>query len=564
MQFSGWKRHQLRAMGSRNRSLAIAGASGNRAPDGIEPASFAAARKDSASKAAQLLNFLAKTAAQSERDLLSPTPVPDFARVTSQSGSNADAELSQFLAQKRRTRPGPANAAAAPSAPAAPSTASPEPLHHIAELIAQATAEPSPGAQADNLLGVLADVLSEQANAEAPPIMHCTQEAALLNAMSSFNLHALEMLPETEDERDDYDGFTAYGGTAAAADQDDEELERSFDCVADLDKWLSGGSELEEAYAQSSINDPFLTPRTLPIALPPVMPSSEFSGFDDVADPETAAVVLDPAEAATKARRFNASHTHRRDSRYKRVLFNKTVMYKPRLTSMRDGTRRERFDNGAELTKDPLGRVVEVRASHGAMVQLRYDEEGQPDSFVRCNSNGGTHSLGERGKHGVVVRDPEGRVRAAGESMAVDPTGCVSVRREDGQFWSLDLVRGVHIERRRLTVADGAAHVLTAIFASDGFRMVTRFQNAQEGRHDNDMGNTSKRFLAEEPSGTFRFYGRDGSVVQFDSEDDLVELRPSNVWQPGSRFVETSWKGYHQAGTAWESVQEYVTNYLLA
>jgi len=228
---------------------------------------------------------------------------------------------------------------------------------------------------------------------------------------------------------------------------------------------------------------------------------------------------------------------------------------------MPDGTRRERFDNGAELSKDALGRVVEVRASHGAMVQLRYDEEGQPDSFVRCNSDGETHSLGERGKHGVVVRDPQGRVRAAGESMAVDPAGCVSVRREDGQFWSLDLVRGVHIERRRVSIPDGDAHVLTAIFTSDGFRMVTRFQIAQDRRTETEA---CKQWLAEEPSGTFRFYGRDGSVVQFDSEDDLVELRPSNVWQPGSRFVEQSWKGYHQAGTAWESVQEYVTNYLLA
>jgi hypothetical protein len=563
-------------MGGRNRSLPLAGASVDGAPAGLQPASFAAARKDTASKAAQLLNFLAKTAAQSERDLLSPTPVPDFARVTSQSGSNADAELSQFLAQKRRTRPGTAAPPAVsttssatvghqtpnPAPPAAASAPAPEPNNRIAELIAQATAEPSQEVQADNLLGMLADVLSEQAHAEAPPTMHCTQEAALLNAMSSFNLHALEMLPETEDDRsDEFGSFTAYGGSTVDLDEYDEEQERSFDCVADLDKWLSGGSELEDAFEQSSINDPFLTPRTLPVALPPVMPSSEFTGFDDVADPETDEDVCDPAEAATKARRFSASNTHRRDSRSKRVLFNKTVMYKPRLTTMRDGTRRERFDNGAELTKDPLGRVVEVRASHGATVQLRYDEEGQPDAFVRCNSSGATHSLGERGKHGVVVRDPEGRVRAAGESMAVDPTGCVSVRREDGQFWSLDLVRGVHIERRRVTVADGAAHVLTAIFASDGFRMVTRFQNVQERRHDGDPG---KQWLAEEPSGTFRFYGRDGSVVQFDSEDDLVELRPSNVWQPGSRFVETSWKGYHQAGTAWESVQEYVTNYLLA
>jgi hypothetical protein len=142
--------------------------------------------------------------------------------------------------------------------------------------------------------------------------------------------------------------------------------------------------------------------------------------------------------------------------------------------------------------------------------------------------------------------------------MAVDPSGCVSVTRRDGQFWSLDLIRGVHIERRSVSDREGGNHLLTALFAADGFRMVTRFQHRSL---ENDNG---QAWLASESTGTFRFYGRDGSMVQFDSEDDLLELNPASVWDPGSRSVERSWRGVHQAGTAWASVQEYITNYLLA
>lgn len=71
-------------------------------------------------------------------------------------------------------------------------------------------------------------------------------------------------------------------------------------------------------------------------------------------------------------------------------------------------------------------------------------------------------------------------------------------------------------------------------------------------------------FSSTEDSGSYRFYGRDGSIIDFDSDSELQQLKPSTVLPPGSKPVPQAHSGKRQAGTAWESLREYVFNYLAA
>src|SRR5262249_39259196 len=154
----------------------------------------------------------------------------------------------------------------------------------------------------------------------------------------------------------------------------------------------------------------------------------------------------------------------------------RSLRSEPELESLPGGRRRERFESGAEIVKDALGRVVEVRSPLGPVLRARYDGNGHLRFFVRTDGSGNLQCYGENDKHGVVVRDPEGRVRAAGEAMAIDRVGRLSIVRRDGQFWSIDIARGLHVERRQIVDDDGRWQALTAVFGFDGFRMVTRFQ----------------------------------------------------------------------------------------
>jgi len=96
--------------------------------------------------------------------------------------------------------------------------------------------------------------------------------------------------------------------------------------------------------------------------------------------------------------------------------------------------------------------------------------------------------------------------------------------------------------------------------------MVTLFQNVTESPQDAGVSTieAANQWWMNAPlaTGSFRFYGRDGSVIEFISEDALTNLQPSHVWSPGTRQIDAVWKGRHQAGTAWDSVQEYVSSYL--
>lgn len=231
------------------------------------------------------------------------------------------------------------------------------------------------------------------------------------------------------------------------------------------------------------------------------------------------------------------------------------------------GDRMETFPGGASMVKDGLGRVKEIRTTRGDRLEFYYDGKGHLVSFVRIDAQGNIHSRADQDRHGVLVRDGNGRVRAQGEAIHVDPFGCVSISRPDGQYWSLDLVRSVHIERRLLADEFGKWVSMTALFSADGFRMATRFSPVEQvKRTESELGTASGAGLVKphlrSGHGRYRFYGRDGSVIEFCSDRDLEQLKPSGVMPPGSRPVIDKHWGRRQAGTAWESLREYLSNYL--
>ncbi|MFA7336525.1 MAG: hypothetical protein WC028_07040 [Candidatus Obscuribacterales bacterium] len=273
------------------------------------------------------------------------------------------------------------------------------------------------------------------------------------------------------------------------------------------------------------------------------------------------------------------------------------IKMRPRVEIKESGSGRgsvETFPSGAKVVKDDIGRVQEIVSDRGVCVVLGYDDKGHLCSFVRHDASGVVHSQGEVDGPGVLVRDGRGRVKAQGESMQVDARGCVSIAREDGQFWSIDLIRSVHTERRLLPDANGDWISMTALFCSDGFRMTTRFRKVQalESEALNHGGGSShgssqsavasaastatsaatakasnfveSDFSCAEDSGTYRFYGRDGSIIDFNSDSELEQLKPQNVLPPGSKPVPAAHRGKRQAGTAWEALREYVFNYLAA
>ncbi|MDR3613129.1 MAG: hypothetical protein P4L53_06165 [Candidatus Obscuribacterales bacterium] len=253
-------------------------------------------------------------------------------------------------------------------------------------------------------------------------------------------------------------------------------------------------------------------------------------------------------------------------SMFLRPLFRQKAKRSFATRILNNGRRFESYDTGAVLEKDEFGRVTQIRSRSGASISIYYDRDGSPEGFVRIDEKGKTHSIAECDRQGVVVRDEHGRPRAQGDSLSVDQRGCLSICRSDGQFWSVDLVYGRHIERRRLSDEAGLWHILTGIFAADGFRMVTLFQKVTESPRDVGVVTieAANQWWTNAPlaTGSFRFYGRDGSVIEFISEDALTNLQPTHVWSPGTRQVDVVWKGRHQAGTAWDSVQEYVSSYL--
>jgi hypothetical protein len=235
------------------------------------------------------------------------------------------------------------------------------------------------------------------------------------------------------------------------------------------------------------------------------------------------------------------------------------VRWNPQVDVAADGHRCESFTSGSKILKDELGRVVEVRSQFGDCLYFKYGVLGNLEHFERTDAHGNRHSEGHKDKHGVVIRDYEGRVRAAGETMVVDPRGCFYVHTFDGQYISLDLVTGIHAERRKVkdTLA-GTSFVITSLFTHDGFRMATVFS----GMVPAAISRPGETVLLPQPlclqELRFRFYGRDGTLIEFASEDDLRRLQPMRVSPPGLRKVSRTWQKKRQAGTAWDAVHDYL------
>lgn len=219
----------------------------------------------------------------------------------------------------------------------------------------------------------------------------------------------------------------------------------------------------------------------------------------------------------------------------------------PRVEVSPDGWRVESFSVGSKIVKDVLGRVIEVHSQFGDCLYFRYGSSGYIEAFERVLANGANHSEGKRDRHGVVVRNSEGRVRAAGESMSVDPRGCFYLHTFDGQFFSVDLVTGIHVERRKVNDDYGTSRFVTSLFAHDGFRMATMFSAAKRGTE-----------YGADRASRFRFYGRDGTLIEFLTEDDLYQLRPVRVCQPATYKLCKTWPNRRQAKTAWDAVHEYL------
>lgn len=253
----------------------------------------------------------------------------------------------------------------------------------------------------------------------------------------------------------------------------------------------------------------------------------------------------------TATKESQLKHARKRSSKYRQ-----NVRVKPCLVPLANGARKEIYPNGAFVVKDSLGKVVAVRSQDNITLRFKRDNEGSLTAFTRFRADGSIHSSGEKDKDGVIVRDPCGRVRAQGESMSCDPRGCLTIRKFDGQFWSLDLVKGIHIERRILEDLHGHWSSLTALLSFDGFRMATKFQ---------ELTDSYRRYgdwLSSTNCSKFRFYGRDGSMVQFNSDEELQSLRPSFTSPPGSKRVDEELTGRRQARTAWDSVHEYISQFL--
>jgi len=216
----------------------------------------------------------------------------------------------------------------------------------------------------------------------------------------------------------------------------------------------------------------------------------------------------------------------------------------------RSDFRYEDTSQGARIIKDPLGRVLYVKSPRDIALSYTYDQAGRLVYWMKTDGAGHVHAIGEcvydnliENKDRIVtVRDGMGRIVSQGHSASVAPDGTLTVRRLDGQYWSVDIIRELSIERRAIDRSDVNWNFVTALMAEDGFRITSKFQ----ALHTND---TTK----------FRFYGRDGSVVQFDSEDSLMAKKPDNAYPAGSRDIHQQFS-YHdgkKARTAWDAVYEY-------
>jgi hypothetical protein len=231
-----------------------------------------------------------------------------------------------------------------------------------------------------------------------------------------------------------------------------------------------------------------------------------------------------------------------------------------------DGNRVEVYSHGACFTKDKNGQVIKIVCSSGDQISFRYALDGKLRSYTKIKASGEPHSTGELNGQSVIVRDDKDKVKALGENMVISANGCLTVHQFDGQFLSTDFVRELHAERRYVESRSNRVFCLTACFAFDGFRLMTNFQvfswcSPQHDQEDNPE-NHSWSISMSEPQGPliFHFYGRDGSFIQFDSQDQLMQLEPGIIMPAGSRMAANPHLAEGLGKTAWDSVNLYANS----
>jgi hypothetical protein len=248
----------------------------------------------------------------------------------------------------------------------------------------------------------------------------------------------------------------------------------------------------------------------------------------------------------------NRMHLLKRKTTNRNRLWQRPLSKPPDTQSFGEGHRVESYENGARVMKDELGRVVEVSSQTKQQMFITYSKAGFLSAFCLLDPFGNVLLVGEHDDHGVVVKGPKGQLQAVGEYMSVGPNGCLTVHRLDGQFWSIDLVLSTFTERRFMVDSDKRNHCLTAIFSDDGFRMMTRFQ-ALPSDMPADAENPFS-YQGNPAQVTLRFYGRDGSMIEFDSDENLESVKPSLV-QPAAK---QRLHGKRNNRTAWDAVERYL------
>ena len=552
MELSSRPRHQIRAQGRRKGHAGFVivenETSRLRWHPGAERAgtSVAVAEKKKGKRGSlELLEFLSRTAVQAEKELLSTLDEPQTQSETNSSLSEFRRIISNVQKNDRSAfRTGRTEAAGR----------KPEQCLENGEQIARGESVArvehiARGEHGDDSESAEHLALESADGTDSPHV------DALADASSKYVAHVLEHPEEITD-----------------ADQSGRAL-RSL--LKELNEWLSASNVTGPSNDSSQTGSYPIEDLPTPQFRPPgknVAAAQQAPVAETTARPDMALVQSHFGFEQAKDWTYAASQKVAEEARSHKAVTNKlspflaaakrTVMGVKNLPL---GRRIESHENGAVLEKDELGRVTQIRARCGEIISIYYGRDGAPEGFVRTDAKGVLHSVAECDAQGVVLRDENGRVRAAGESLSIDPLGRISISRSDGQYWSIDLARQMLSEKRRLSDAKGKWTALTAVFAADGFRMMTLFQklspNVGQQVRSHDEANRIWSSAAVE-TGNFRFYGRDGSTIEFDSEEALANFAPMNVSSPAVRPIEPRWQAKQQAGTAWQSVHEYVVGYL--
>jgi hypothetical protein len=209
------------------------------------------------------------------------------------------------------------------------------------------------------------------------------------------------------------------------------------------------------------------------------------------------------------------------------------------------------YPYGARIKKNKLGQIVEISSPLGQQIAFEHSPQGVLKSFTRLFSSSKVHSVGALEQDRVVVKDGEGEVILVGESMTVSPSGCLIIRGSKEEFSCVDLMRGMYTERRYIRRRSGVLVSLTAVFAFDGFRMVTAFQSIPD---ESDQSNKSSQYSQAVPENCWRFYGRDGSMIEFDSYEKFKLRQPSYTRSAETKAITSTFQGRAQGHTAWDSV----------